>query len=471
MIGQVPELFHEARLRVPSPGEFGGAELRTGFKWEQMQYQKPFLKELALLISANAAANGAKALQWSVSYPSAFSPNEVARYRRVWVELCADLNDLTGLSHALHTKGAEGGLQTEAVAFASYFGNFQNRQMVHTSCLDVGGGTTDISLWQDNRLVHQVSVPFAGRDISSQLLRRKPSFLKSLFPPSLTADINDDEARARQDRNFTSRLDNIMRYGSDELLAGRLDMLVNQKSTLQQPLQQFLSLLAVSFGGIYHYLGHVQRVLREEGKLSRSTPTPVYLGGNGGRLINWIDASSSFQKGGDTDRLMEMLQIKAAGCKAGNASTTLSDAYKDETACGLISSGVNLVGDFDPRDDLMICGARLVVNDLSFNSGDRVELPHTMSRIERYELPDLDAVRVFVDHYDASIAELRIRSLIPIRQLCDLETLWSEVETEVRSLCLAKVGQEASDLEPEPGFILGLRALTNTLGRIWSERF
>ena len=471
VIGQVPELFHEARLRVPSPGEFGGAELRTGFKWEQMQYQKPFLKELALLISANAAANGAKALQWSVSYPSAFSPNEVARYRRVWVELCADLNDLTGLSHALHTKGAEGGLQTEAVAFASYFGNFQNRQMVHTSCLDVGGGTTDISLWQDNRLVHQVSVPFAGRDISSQLLRRKPSFLKSLFPPSLTADINDDEARARQDRNFTSRLDNIMRYGSDELLAGRLDMLVNQKSTLQQPLQQFLSLLAVSFGGIYHYLGHVQRVLREEGKLSRSTPTPVYLGGNGGRLINWIDASSSFQKGGDTDRLMEMLQIKAAGCKAGNASTTLSDAYKDETACGLISSGVNLVGDFDPRDDLIICGARLVVNNLSFNSGDRVELPHTMSRIERYELPDLDAVRVFVDHYDASIAELRIRSLIPIRQLCDLETLWSEVETEVRSLCLAKVGQEASDLEPEPGFILGLRALTNTLGRIWSERF
>ena len=156
-------------------------------------------------------------------------------------------NELTGLKHSLNSKAGEGGLQTEAVAFASYFGNFQNRQMVHTSCLDVGGGTTDISIWQDNRLIHQVSVPFAGRDISSQLLRRKPSFLKSLFPPSLTADISDDEARARQDRNFTSRLDNIMRYGSDELLSGRLDMLVNQDSSLQVPLQQFLSLLSVSF--------------------------------------------------------------------------------------------------------------------------------------------------------------------------------------------------------------------------------
>ena len=79
----------------------------------------------------------------------------------------------------------------------------------------------------------------------------------------------------------------------------------------------------MSFGGIYHYLGHVQRVLREEGKIGRNTPTLVYLGGNGGRLINWIDASSSFQRGGDTDRLMEMLQIKASGCEAGNASTTL----------------------------------------------------------------------------------------------------------------------------------------------------
>jgi hypothetical protein len=471
VLGEVPELFHEARLRVPTPGEFGGAELRTGFKWEQMQYQKPFLKELALLISANAAANGARELQWSVSYPSAFSPDQVARYRRGWEELCTDLNKLTGLNHAVNDEEGEGGLQTEAVAFASYFGNFQDRKMVHTSCLDVGGGTTDISIWQENKLIHQVSVPFAGREISSHLLRRKPSFLKSLFPPSLTADISDDEARARQDRNFISRLDNIMRYGSDELLNGRLDMLTNQKSPLQLPLQQFLSLLAVSFGGIYHYLGQVQKVLREEGKLSRNTPTPVYLGGNGGRLINWIDASSSLQKGGDPDRLMEMLQINASGCEAGNASTTMSDAYKDETACGLISSGVNLSGDFDPRDDVMISGARLLINDLSFNAGDRVKLPHSMKKIERYELPDLDAIRSFVNVYDESIAKLRIRSLLPIRQLCDLDTLWGEVETEVRSLCLAKVGQEASNLEHEPGFILGLRALSNTLGRIWAERF
>ncbi len=469
--GGEPELFHEARLRVPSPGEFGGAELRTGFKLEQRQYQMPFLKELALLISANAAASGARDLEWSISYPSAFSKKQISRYRDVWMEICDDLNQGTGLRHVLNGTGQHG-LQTEAVAFASYFGNFQGRQMVYTSWLDVGGGTTDISIWQENHLIHQVSVPFAGRYISSQLLERKPAFLKSLFPPSLTAEISDDEARARQDRNFTSRLDNIMRYGSNELLSGRLDMLVNQESAIQKPLQEFLSLLSVSFGGLYHYLGHVHRVLRQEGKLTMSAPTPVYLGGNGGRLINWIEASPNFQRGGDIDRLMEMLQIKASGCEQGPAPTTMSDAYKDETACGLISSGVNLdIGDLDPSEDFMVCGSTLLINDLTFQSGERVDLPHTIAKIERYELPDLDDLKRFVDNYDESLAELRIKAIMPIRQLCDMGALWSEVEVEIRALCRAKVGQEASNLEPEPGFILGLRALTNTLGRLWSERF
>ena len=82
VVGQVPDLFHEARLRVPSPGEFGGAELRTGFKWQQMQYQKPFLKELALY--ANAAASEPRAEL--VCFLKRFSPN-MARYRRVWIEL------------------------------------------------------------------------------------------------------------------------------------------------------------------------------------------------------------------------------------------------------------------------------------------------------------------------------------------------------------------------------------------------
>jgi hypothetical protein len=188
-------------------------------------------------------------------------------------------------------------------------------------------------------------------------------------------------------------------------------------------------------------------------------------------MINWTDPSSLFQRDGDIDRLFEKLQIKSSKCEQGRANTTLSDAYKDETACGLISEGVNLSGDFDPRDDHMICGSSLRVNELVFNETDRVVIPHESARIERYELTDLEAIKQFVKAYDESLAELRIRNLSPISQLSSKDGLWQEVETEARSLCLAKVGQESSDLEPEPGFMVGLRALTNTLGRLWAERF
>ena len=83
--------------------------------------------------------------------------------------------------HKLIDGIGEGGLQTEAIAFASYFRNYRNEQLVHTACLDVGGGTTDLSVWQENKLLHQVSIKFAGQDICTRVMQLKPSFIRLLF--------------------------------------------------------------------------------------------------------------------------------------------------------------------------------------------------------------------------------------------------------------------------------------------------
>ncbi len=472
--GKVPELYHQARVQWPSTNALAlrGAGIRTGFKWRQPQYQKPFLKELALLISSNAAAAGAVEVNWSVSYPSAFSPNEARNYGRLWGELCRELSALTGLKQQLMKDGGEGGLQTEAIAFASYFGNYQARQMVHTACLDVGGGTTDISIWQDNSLLHQVSVPFAGRNICTSILQAKPSFIRFLFAPGITGDIADDDAKLRQDPNFNSWLDNCLRYESDELLRDRMPI---HRAEQDRKLIEFVSLMAVSFGGLYHYLGLILKALAREGRLRKQGPVPVYLGGNGARFLNWLDESGAFSKGCDADQLMEVLQRKSFGCledsPGGAASTTLSNAFKDETACGLISQGVNLQGDFDPRDELMFSGEELVINGKVFGALERVDIPEDINTVESYELVSLTELRQFVNNYDEALNSARINSLLPIRKLISLDSLWDEVETQVRALCLERVNKEISDLEPEPGFVIGLRALSHTLARQWAERF
>jgi hypothetical protein len=324
-------------------------------------------------------------------------------------------------------------------------------------------------LWQENTLLHQVSVPFAGRELCTGILQRKPSFIRFLLPPSFTAQIPDDEARLRQDPNFTSWLDNCLRSASDDLLSERLPI---YRADQNPQLLEFISLMAVGFGGLYHYLGVILRALHSSGDLLKRAPMPVYVGGNGARFLNWLDESGSFGARCEADLLLERLQRRSCEFEqesVGVASTTLSGAYKDETACGLISQGVNLRGDFDPRDEAMVSGEELRINDSRFGTLDRV-VPPAEGKVLTYDLCNLSELRRFVQSYDEAISGCRITSLLPIRKLTSLESLWHEVETEVRSLCLEKVGSDASELELEPGFILGLRALMRTLSSQWSAR-
>jgi hypothetical protein len=367
-------------------------------------------------------------------------------------------------------EGGAAGLQTEAVAFASYFGNYLNRQMVHTACLDVGGGTTDISIWEENRLVHQVSVPFAGRNICTNVLQNKPTFIRFLFAPGITGEISENDAKLRQDPNFNSWFDNCLRYESDELLRDRMPI---HRADQERQLIEFVSIMAISFGGIYHYLGLILKALAKESLLRKQTPVPVYMGGNGARFLNWLDESGSFSPGCDADELFEILQRKSAGFESGStgaARTTLSGAFKDETSCGLISRGVNLQGDFDPRDDLMIAGEELIINKKVFLPLERVDFTG-IDRVESYALGSLRELKQFVSNYDEALGSARITTLLPISNLTSLNTLWSDVETQVRAICLERVNKDINDLEPEPGFILALRALINTLSRQWAERF
>lgn len=468
----VPEIYHQARIQWPSSNALSmrGSGVHTGFKWKEREYQEPFLKEIALIISSNAAAAGAKQLNWSVSYPSAFSRNEARAYRKCWTDLCTELRAVTGIDHQFVEDSGEGGLQTEAVAFASYFGNYLNEPLVHTACFDVGGGTTDMSIWQDNTLLHQVSIPFAGRDICTRVMQLKPAFIRFLFTDGSAGDIGNDEAKLRQDPNFNSWFDNCLRYESDILLKDRIPLL---RARQEKQLIEFVSLMAISFAGIYHYLGLTLRGLHYEGALKKPTSMPINMGGNGARFMNWLDESGSFSKDCDTDKLMQAIQTMSTGFTegdSGNASTKLSNAFKDETACGLISKGINLKGVFDPRKDLMFAGESLIINGSTYGALDRVTEPED-GMVKIYELRSTEELRRFIDNYDQAIKQLQLTSLLPISKLTKTTQLWSDIETEIRKSCLERIDKEFNDLEPEPPFITGLKALSRVLSRDWAERY
>lgn len=468
--GNVPKLFHQARVQWPSmfAHALSGPSVRTGFTWRQLQYLRPFLKELALLISCNAAAAGFSSMEWAVSYPSMFTSSQARNYRREWDIICSEVEDFSGLHQRFNGAGETSAFQPDAFALARYFHNILAHQMVHAACMKVGGNSTDISIWQDNTLVHQVSVPFAGRDIFTRVIKGKPSFIRFLF---VTEDIQDNEAKLRQDPNFNSWLDNCLRIQSDDLLKERMPI---HRAEQNKQLLTFVSLMAVSFGGLHHYLGLILKALAKESRLRKTAAMPVCMAGNGARFLHWLDESGFFTRGCDCDRLLDSLQRQSAGLATSSAvsgCTTLSQAFGDEIACGLVSQGMNLQGGLDPRDKVVISGEGLIIDELDFNTLDRVIIPAEMTSIESFALGSLDELKQFAQNFDDAITNLSINTLLPIRKLAKMDSLWDDVETEIRSIWLDRINKNVSGLEPEPGFIIGLRALTTTLARKWAEEY
>lgn len=146
-------------------------------------------------------------------------------------------------------------------------------------------------------------------------------------------------------------------------------------------------------------------------------------------------------------------------------TTTLSNSFKEETACGLISQEVNLKGKLDPHDELMITEEELLVNGLCFGPIDWVALPRELRTIESYELGSHIEWRRFVRNYAVNLSGLGINSPMPFSKLTPVDSLWDSVEPQERAFCFERVGNDVDDLEPEPGFITGLRALNTALTR------
>jgi hypothetical protein len=170
---------------------------------------------------------------------------------------------------------------------------------------------------------------------------------------------------------------------------------------------------------------------------------------------------------------MEAIQTMSAGFAEGsgsNATTTLSNAFKDETACGLISKGVNLKGVFDPRQDRMFAGENLTINGSTYGVLDRVTEPEN-GTVKSYEITSTNELRRFIDNYDEALKNLKLTSLLPVSKLIEPTRLWSDIETEIRKGCLERIDKEFNDLEPEPPFISGLKALSRVLSREWAERY
>ncbi len=457
--------IYEGRIYIPSPDFDPQQEwFETDLKWRKIDLNRLFLKHLALHITAIAAKNGVKQIQWAFSYPSAFSRSDRTKYARNWRNITKDLESKTGIDHLCPEPDDLSRFRTESLATAQYFADLEGYDLVNTTCIDMGGGTSDISIWEAGmssfKLVHQCSVQLAGRDLFTQFLELKPDFLTKF-------KVNPRELNGLTRGDFSAKLDVKLRYESQNWLEQR-DFLEGDPE-----FQGLVRLVAIGTAGLYYYVGTILRVLYQRGEYSRNEITPVYIGGNGSRLLNWLAVGGEFDRHCEVNELFSRMLAKASGFEDTKELTRLSKHPKDEVACGLVLDSTPLEGKSLRRPEPVIAGEDCVINGQAISWEDDLDLE---GDIQGFDIPELIQVPTFLDEFNIALKELDIEGLTPMPAFKGdkLESnyynrLWRDTQRELKTN-LVSIRGDSENIRVEPSFILGLKALLKVLGKEWAGK-
>jgi hypothetical protein len=153
--------------------------LTFNIKWlnDGVRASSYYLQHLILMILAEAADKGVNlampdALTWRISYPSAYSGNHYRRFIKGIASMLKRVSPGDGSQQPIHIRPV-----TESVCTARYFRAIgKGARSGTTIILDIGGGTSDIAVWQQSNtaapLIWQSSIRFAGQQLVVEPIAR-----------------------------------------------------------------------------------------------------------------------------------------------------------------------------------------------------------------------------------------------------------------------------------------------------------
>ncbi len=466
---QVPNIINQTRIYVPRLDtlDFGRDHIKTNIKWHNIQYQRPFLGQLLRMIAAQAAQDEVHTIEWAVSYPSAFSRQETNKYTTTWAKLLHDLNDISG---QIHRQSTTYPLRTESIAFAQFFADIQRKDLIHATCIDIGGGTSDISVWQENKLIHQASVPYAGRDMFHRILQPGLAFIGEIFGLS----VNDAESVRKElasYHNFNSALDHYLRGNAERILSD--GYVINSDKPRNR---EFRTLLALALGGLFHYIGLIQKYLgSSERMLNQEIVTSILIGGNGSRFVHWLTTSGGYTSNSEVNLLVKGILSKTTELNPNPTPLTISSAPKEEACGGLTvsSHGQRLKG-LEQANEAPFLGESCTINGQLFTAEQHLDIPDDYVNIDDFRITSFDELERYIINFNTVIADEHIEEIDPLRNFSHggifsmTDDQRQLLKIAVTNACLRKCGS-ANDFEPEPPFLLTLRCFIGVLADQWSQ--
>jgi len=352
---EIPDPLLDSFIHFPGAGEFVLPDsVRSDIKWdtENSQHILSFLECLLFLVLVDVADSDVQEVTLTVSYPKAFSADSVVVYKRNWEQVFERL--LHGPHRVLSVAQNElnsGKIKIKKPIFgkegvaAGYFFKDRRTAQKHQAaidlaalCLDVGGGTTDISLWHGGNISMDASVLLAGRQVSG-LLQRNERIVGYLFEQDAAAAL---EQKKREPTAFAARLNIILKEQEPKI---QQRLVLNARRPEIQWLRQ---MIAIEFGAIAFYSAALVGAAEQGAEAGQGgvlehvvrSGIKLHWGGNAAKFINWID-HGTYEENGIGSRLLNAILYNALldlgiTPNENGLKQQQSPHHKSETAGGLV---------------------------------------------------------------------------------------------------------------------------------------
>ena len=321
-----------------------GTGVKTNLKWDaDPNVVKAYIEQICLQILVEAAFNQVSQIDWNFSYPTAFSDLQTKTFRNICESSVNDAYTNTGFAPVIpplpnNTPSPKIETWSESKASAYHFrthnGGFKFGD--GALCVDIGAGTTDITVISGapDKIVYHTSVRYAGESMFSPIYKRY-----DIFTPDFAHTI----------QNFSGRqalIDEDMRNNSSKYIVELNTMTVDQKTA--DAVKKVLQCSQFAVAGLFYYLGKILKMLHSKKIFVGNTLPPVFIGGNGARIFDWLTCGATNVNNSYTDVLKKMLEVSS---ELEQRFTTFqrNPQPKVEVASGMLSVGA-VAADFFSQD-------------------------------------------------------------------------------------------------------------------------
>jgi hypothetical protein len=440
----------------------------TDLKWSEDRAvnaaTQDFLVQLCMQALAELISAGARSIELRYSYPTAFSDGDLNNFKGLWKNVRRRLEQMTSVPIDFHTKVED---NCESIAATRFFSHSDNARTMNVArgaiSLDIGGGTTDIAVWNRDAntgkpsLLAHTSVKFAGQDIFLAPLRKRPELLSVIDDGGVVSNsVTWLNSRLKQGTSaYCAEVDAIISRHGDELLS-KLPACAQSRGV-----KELLQVLDLGMRGIAFYTGLLVGRLVKDNVYDATLPRiSVFVGGNGSRLFNWCalgeaDSSSMIVRNFGQNLLAGANFASDNVLQDKRVMIELSGRPKEEVAFGLVMRPLTLIRSDDYVNPM--AGENYLVGMSSsrqmraWNTAPDLQ---TLGTLPVCVDPEL---KVFREFLRSAGIHLETEALLDVANAVDQEIRNMADKAELALNHLTDEGKVEDPVRKQPLFILALK--------------